>query len=181
MFVRMVQQRWLVNRLDLQRGKIPSVQELWLPLYPTSASTSFQRHGTRSSLCLNTANTAVNFVKSRALQSRLFGQLCLNLDAMLYRLEVRWLSRGKVLKRVCELTQRNGSIYDRGKTRYCTIFCWLWVCSQVGISCRHIQHTELNTEYFWQGKIASFFFSVNSFNKGNIVFVLRLNQLNSQI
>ncbi|CAK6977529.1 SCAN domain-containing protein 3-like [Scomber scombrus] len=56
---------------------------------------------------LNTAVTAVNFVKSRALQSRLFGQLCRDMDAghdtLLYHCEVRWLSRGKVLQRVFEL------------------------------------------------------------------------------
>ena len=56
---------------------------------------------------LNTAVAAVNFVKSRALQSRLFGQLCREMDAghdtLLYHSEVRWLSRGKVLQRVFEL------------------------------------------------------------------------------
>lgn len=56
---------------------------------------------------LNTAVTAVNFVKSRALQLRLFGQLCREMDAghdaLLYHSEVRWLSRGKVLQRVFEL------------------------------------------------------------------------------
>lgn len=56
---------------------------------------------------LNTAVTAVNCVKSRALQSRLFGQLCREMDAghdtLLYHTEVRWLSRGKVLQRVFEL------------------------------------------------------------------------------
>ena len=56
---------------------------------------------------LNTAVAAVHFVKSRALQSRLFGQLCLEMDAghdtLLYHPEVRWLSRGKVLQRVFEL------------------------------------------------------------------------------
>ncbi|XP_077100002.1 SCAN domain-containing protein 3-like [Siphateles boraxobius] len=56
---------------------------------------------------LSTAVTAVNFVKSRALQSRLFGQLCREMDAghdtLLYHSEVRWLSRAKVLQRVFEL------------------------------------------------------------------------------
>ena len=41
---------------------------------------------------LNTVVTAVNFVKSRALQSRLFGQLCREMDAghdaLLYHSEV---------------------------------------------------------------------------------------------
>ena len=53
---------------------------------------------------LNTVVTAVNFIKSRALQSRLFGQLCKEMgathDSLLFHSEVRWLSRGKVLQRV---------------------------------------------------------------------------------
>ncbi|XP_035291749.1 zinc finger BED domain-containing protein 5-like [Anguilla anguilla] len=51
---------------------------------------------------LNTVVTTVHFVKSRALQSHLFGQLCREMgaghDALLYHSEVRWLSRGKVLQ-----------------------------------------------------------------------------------
>ncbi|XP_034288737.2 protein FAM200B [Pantherophis guttatus] len=50
---------------------------------------------------------AVNFVKASSLNSRLFSQLCNELDApnnaLLFHTEVRWLSRGKVLKRVFEL------------------------------------------------------------------------------
>uniref|UniRef100_A0A667WR08 DUF4371 domain-containing protein n=1 Tax=Myripristis murdjan TaxID=586833 RepID=A0A667WR08_9TELE len=56
---------------------------------------------------LNTVVTAVNFVKSRALQTRLFAKLCKEMgadhDTLLFHSEVRWLSRGKVLQRVCEL------------------------------------------------------------------------------
>uniref|UniRef100_A0A3B4ZRM2 HAT C-terminal dimerisation domain-containing protein n=1 Tax=Stegastes partitus TaxID=144197 RepID=A0A3B4ZRM2_9TELE len=56
---------------------------------------------------LNTVVTAVNFVKSRALQSCLFGQLCREMDAghdaLLYHSEVGLLSRSKVLQRVFEL------------------------------------------------------------------------------
>ena len=56
---------------------------------------------------LNTAVTEVNFVKSRELQSYLFGRLCLDInaghDSLLYPCEVRWVSHGKVLQRVYEL------------------------------------------------------------------------------
>ena len=49
----------------------------------------------------------VNFVKASALNSRLFRLLCLDLDSvyetLLYHTEVRWLSRGNVVKRVFEL------------------------------------------------------------------------------
>ena len=49
----------------------------------------------------------VNFVKARALNSRLFQELCLSFGAahreLLFHSETRWLSRGKVLSRVVEL------------------------------------------------------------------------------
>lgn len=49
----------------------------------------------------------VNFIKSRPLQSRLFAQLCDAMDSdfkcLLYHTEVRWLSKGKVLKRLVHL------------------------------------------------------------------------------
>ncbi|XP_070275267.1 SCAN domain-containing protein 3-like [Myotis yumanensis] len=51
--------------------------------------------------------SCVNFVKASALNSRLFSQLCNELDvpnnALLIHTEVRWLSRGKILKHVFEL------------------------------------------------------------------------------
>ena len=50
---------------------------------------------------------AVNFIKARALNSRLFLQLCDAMGAkhksLLFHTEVRWLSRGKVLERLFEL------------------------------------------------------------------------------
>lgn len=50
---------------------------------------------------------AVNFIKSRALNSRLFSVLCSEMgslhDRLLLHTEVRWLSRGKVLNRLFEL------------------------------------------------------------------------------
>ena len=48
----------------------------------------------------------VNFIKSRALNSRLFAQMCSDFGYhinLLYYSEVRWLSRGKVLQRLLEL------------------------------------------------------------------------------
>ncbi|XP_034277935.1 zinc finger BED domain-containing protein 5-like isoform X1 [Pantherophis guttatus] len=51
--------------------------------------------------------SSVNFVKASSLNSQLFSQLCNELDApnnaLLFHTEVRWLSRGKVLKHVFEL------------------------------------------------------------------------------
>lgn len=51
--------------------------------------------------------SVVNFIKSKPLKNRIFGILCnemgSNYETLLYHTEVRWLSRGKVLRRVIEL------------------------------------------------------------------------------
>lgn len=56
---------------------------------------------------LNDVISVVNFVKARALNSRLFSILCEEMgsthDSLLLHTEVRWLSRGRVLRRVVEL------------------------------------------------------------------------------
>lgn len=56
---------------------------------------------------LSQAVKLVNLIKSRPLQSRIFAQLCEAMDSdykcLLYHTEVRWLSRGKVLKRLVHL------------------------------------------------------------------------------
>lgn len=56
---------------------------------------------------LNEAVKTVNFIKSRALNSRLFHNLCDEMDSihkqLLLHTEVRWLSRGRVISRVFEL------------------------------------------------------------------------------
>lgn len=53
---------------------------------------------------LNEVITAVNFIKYNALNSRLFSELCKESDSefetLLFHSNVRWLSKGKVLKRV---------------------------------------------------------------------------------
>ena len=50
----------------------------------------------------------VNFIKSRPLKSRLFAELCESIKSeykcLLYHTEVCWLSKGKVLKRLLQLT-----------------------------------------------------------------------------
>lgn len=63
----------------------------------------------------------INFIKNNAVNSRCFAKLCEGLEAdhvqLLYHSEVRWLSRGLVLKRLFELrnevlsflTERNSS------------------------------------------------------------------------
>ena len=61
----------------------------------------------------------VNFIKNRTLQSRLFTQLCQEMDSkfkcLLFHIEVRWLSRGKVLKCVFQLKAEICSFSDAQK------------------------------------------------------------------
>ena len=49
----------------------------------------------------------VNYVKSSALNTRLFSKLCKDMDAdhiaLLYHTQVRWLSKGNMLSRIFEL------------------------------------------------------------------------------
>ena len=51
----------------------------------------------------------VNFVRIHSKKHRMFSELCKDMDAdamrLLYHAEVRWLSRGKVLKRAVQLRQ----------------------------------------------------------------------------
>lgn len=53
------------------------------------------------------AVSVINLLRSRALNSRLFSNLCKDMgsdyDKLILHAEVRWLSRGKVLKRMMQL------------------------------------------------------------------------------
>ena len=52
----------------------------------------------------------VNFIKSRPLQNRLFSPLCKAMNSeyecLLYHIEIRWLSKENVLKRLVQLKTR---------------------------------------------------------------------------
>lgn len=66
----------------------------------------------------------VNFVKTRPVKSRIFEQICINMDSQHRRLllhtDVRWLSRGKVLTRVHELRQELLTFFESMEQSY---FC----------------------------------------------------------
>jgi len=69
----------------------------------------------------------VNFVKGGALNSRLFKQLCIDMDAghhlLLFHTNVRWLSRGNVTERVFELRDELKLFFEvQGKMEF---FAWL--------------------------------------------------------
>ncbi|XP_048344945.1 protein ZBED8-like isoform X2 [Sphaerodactylus townsendi] len=66
---------------------------------------------------MNSVISSVNLVKASALNSRLFPQLCNELDApdnaLPFHTAVRWLSRGKVLKRVFELRDELKTFFNQ--------------------------------------------------------------------
>ncbi|KRZ88533.1 Zinc finger BED domain-containing protein 5 [Trichinella sp. T8] len=69
----------------------------------------------------------VNYVKSSALNTRLFAVLCesLNTDhmALLYHTEVRWLSKGNILGRIYELREAVAEFLEqRGRRTMCRAF-----------------------------------------------------------
>ena len=59
--------------------------------------------------CLNRIIKIVNFIKALALNARLFARLCEDLGSdykyLLYHTDVRWLSRGIMIRRVFELKE----------------------------------------------------------------------------
>ena len=61
----------------------------------------------------------VNFIRAHPLLSRFFAQLCQEMDSkfkcLLFHTEVRWLSKGEVLKRVCQLKAEICSFVDAQK------------------------------------------------------------------
>ena len=66
---------------------------------------------------LKTSVKIVNFIKSTFLQLRLFEKLCKemrsNHKSLLLHTEIRWLSRGKVLKKTCKTSSGNCYVCGR--------------------------------------------------------------------
>ncbi|CAL9700336.1 unnamed protein product [Knipowitschia caucasica] len=82
---------------------------------------------------LNEAVKTVNFIKSRPLQSRLFGILCAEMGSehrqLLLHTEVRWLSRSKVLTRLYELRDEVRVFFVDVRFELAERFCdFEWLC-----------------------------------------------------
>ena len=58
---------------------------------------------------MSVVNKVVNYVKSSALNIRLFSKLCKDMDSdhttLLYHIQVRWLSKGNMLSRIFKLRE----------------------------------------------------------------------------
>lgn len=79
---------------------------------------------------LNEVVQIVNYIKTRALQSRLFSLLCKDIgsehEQLLIHTEVRWLSRGKILTRFFELKDEiRIFLLDTKYADFLTDFSWL--------------------------------------------------------
>lgn len=82
---------------------------------------------------LNDAIKMVNLIKASALNTRLFRQLCKDMDAdhlnLLYHTEVRWLSKGNMLLRVYELREEVQAFLRSKKSALADRFDDLqWLC-----------------------------------------------------
>ena len=76
---------------------------------------------------LDSVVKAVNFIRGRAVNSRLFKAFCDDLGKehqyLLFHTEVRWLSQGKVLSRVAQLvTEVAGFLCEHGSVELATFF-----------------------------------------------------------
>lgn len=102
---------------------------------------------------LNESVKIVNFIKSKSLNSRLFEQLCKDMDSehnqLLLHCEVRWLSRGKVLSRFWELRdeirlflmEQQFQLHDR-----LTDFSWLVKLAYLSDIFTHLNMLNLNLQ-----------------------------------
>jgi hypothetical protein len=64
---------------------------------------------------MNIVVSTVNFIRSRSLNHRQFRELLIDIEAdygdVIYHSEVRWLSRGKVLKRIYDLRKKSSYLW----------------------------------------------------------------------
>ncbi|CAI6345821.1 unnamed protein product [Macrosiphum euphorbiae] len=67
----------------------------------------------------------VNFVKSRALKTRLLKEMChkagSKYDTLVLHTEIRWLSKGKVLQRFYELKNELSKLFST-ENQICSVF-----------------------------------------------------------
>jgi len=106
----------------------------------------------------------VNFIKSNALNSRLFTILCQEMGSehehLLLHAEVRWLSRGKVLKRLLELRLEAETLLKQKHSDLAEFFGDInWVSKLAYLSDIFLQINELNLSL--QGNMSNVFILLN--------------------
>ena len=107
----MVLQPWLVQTLDWfpwQSKKNPAIQGTHCMIHKAAFVSKIipKRLHKRMSVVVK----VVNYVKSSALNTRLFNKLCKDMNAdhtaLLYQTQVRWLSKGNMLSRIFDLREK---------------------------------------------------------------------------
>lgn len=98
---------------------------------------------------LNDAIRIINFIKCRALNSRLFANLCKDMGAdyeqLLLHTEVRWLSKGRALKRLIGLKDEVMIFLSETKSDFLNLFHnEIWVCKLCYLSDIFEKLNELN-------------------------------------
>ena len=80
------------------------------PLFPSQKGPAEKNLSPELHEILNFVVKCVNLIKTRRLNQSLFSSLCADMNAdhkaLLLHMEVRWLSQGRVLKRVFELREQ---------------------------------------------------------------------------
>ncbi|XP_028314934.1 zinc finger BED domain-containing protein 5 [Gouania willdenowi] len=154
--------RAMVGRLS---GVVKRVKDVAPLLTPVHCSIHREALATKTmpanlKMVLDEAVKTVNFIKSRPLQSRLFGILCAEMGSkhhqLLLHTEVRWLSRGKVLTRLYELRDEV-RVFFVDKTfelsdRFCD-FVWLSTLAYLADIFEHLNGLNLSL----QGKSVTVF------------------------
>jgi hypothetical protein len=88
----------------------------------------------------------VNFISIRALNSKLFKAMGSDHDKRLLYAEVRWVSRGKVLRRLVELKEEVKLFLTEENPTLADLFhCENWLCSLSYLTDIFEKLSELNT------------------------------------
>ena len=110
-FAPMAQQHVLAsNRGAMKRVREKAPNAKWTRCFFHREALAAKKLSSELHEILNFVVKCVNLIKARPLNQRLFSSLCPDMDAdhkeLLLHTEVRWLSRGRVLKRVFELREQ---------------------------------------------------------------------------
>jgi hypothetical protein len=132
---------------------------------------------------MNIVVSTVNFIRKSALNHRKFQQFLLEVEAeygdMLYHTEIRWLSRGNLIKRFLEL-RHEIEIFLTEKQKFHEKLSdreWLWDLAFLADITHHVN--DLNTRLQGKGRLLCDMFSdAKSFQLKLKLFAKQLNEEN---
>lgn len=127
--------------------------------------------------------SSVNYIRSHGLNHRQFQQYLSEVEAeygdVLYHTEVRWLSRGKVLKRFFDLRAEIRSFLDeKGKSKVeLSDPAWIWDLAFLADITQHLN--ELNLKLQGKGKlVCDMFADVKAFESKLQLFLKQISESN---